>query len=102
MGQNLRPADILDLEPNDENNAKEPKLIVADSKENSDDANEQLQKKILDLQSEFYEALTGGNLPAIQNIFAGDDANPYQSPEVSEVLELGGRIDPWSMCLQED
>jgi len=102
MGQNLRPTDILDLEPSNDNTGKEPTLLMTNKNDGTNDDNDLLRKTLLDLQSKFYEALTGGNLPVIQDIFAGDPPKPFESLEVSEILELGGRMDIWSMCLEED
>lgn len=74
MGQNLRPTDIF-FESDNPNDNKSTAMIA----KNTDD---QVQK-VLDSQSLFYDALTGGNLESIRNIFTSN--SNYLSPEVTEV-----------------
>ncbi len=55
-----------------------------------------LEKEVLDTVKSFYKALTIGDQDGIESIFS-----PSKSGEVSEVIEMGGRIDSWENCLAE-
>lgn len=51
---------------------------------------------MLDVVGLFYDALTKGNQGVIETVYSQSN-----SKEVSEVIELGGRIDSWKDCLVE-
>lgn len=74
LGQHLRPVEVLD----------------------EDDPFQQDREGILKEMTEFYKALTHGDLQGIQSVYqsASDEA-------VTEVMKAGGRLDTWSVCLQE-
>lgn len=84
LGQNLRPVDFLDASDD-----AETTLGL-----NPTDAS--IIESISQRQNEFYEALTKGDLKAMNHICSGDKAQ-----EVTETLEAGGRIDSWDSCLAE-
>jgi len=77
MGQFLRPIDFLDESDKDSDTTA-------------------LEKEVLDTVKSFYKALTIGDQDGIESIFS-----PSKSGEVSEVIEMGGRIDSWENCLAE-
>lgn len=84
LGRNLRPICILDEfdEPQVVNSAnKEVTAIVAEI---------QLS------QERFYKTLTEGNIEDMNSIYSNQP-----SDEVSEVLNVGGRIDDWTRCLAD-
>jgi hypothetical protein len=80
LGQSLLPVEILD--PDDDG-------MMMD-KSSVDEAS------IGKSQQLFYEALTGGSKEGIQTVFADDS-----SPQVQEVLDQGGRLDGWDICLAD-
>ena len=52
---------------------------------------------VLEAQTAFYAALTGGDLAAMEGLWEG----AADEPAVSEVLGAGGRLDPWPSQLSE-
>ena len=88
LGQNLRPVDILDEEDANE--------VVTSSSTTKDN---EIQE-VLTRQSEFYQALTNGNLEAMKSIFSKDDGSGGVQ-EVTDVIDAGGRIDKWESCLED-
>lgn len=82
MGQFLRPIDFLDASDDDTR-----KVDIDTTAE---------EMEILKIVKSFYSALTTGDQDEIERIFFQSN-----SKEVSEVIELGGRIDPWKDCLAE-
>lgn len=80
MGQHLRPLDIVDPEDS------------VDSTMGTEDS-----KAILQLQRQFYDALTNGKLEQLESVFANDTTK-----EVTDVLAQGGRLDSWKFCLEDD
>lgn len=76
FGQFLRPNSILD---------------VMDSNIVNDET-----RGVMDAQTEFYNALTNGNLEAMKSVCL-----PEPSPRVTEVFESGGRLDDWDSCLRD-
>jgi hypothetical protein len=78
LGQYLRPTDFLDVEDEASSNLGDTEAELSES-----------------LQS-FYQALTTGDEDGIERIFA---ATP--SCEVTAVMDAGGRIDTWEMCLAD-
>jgi len=77
MGQFLRPIDFLDTSDKDSDTTAS-------------------EKEVMDSVKSFYTALTTGDQDTIESIYS-----PSNSEEVSEVIGLGGRIDPWKDCLAE-
>ncbi|KAL1524831.1 hypothetical protein AB1Y20_019711 [Prymnesium parvum] len=51
---------------------------------------------LLEAQARFYEALTGGDTSAMARLWRGSPADPA----VSEALDQGGQLDPWSSQLK--
>lgn len=58
------------------------------------------EEGVLAAQAAFYEALTGGDLAAMRAVLA--DGEDGRDEAVSEILRLGGRLDPWDFCLEGD
>lgn len=85
LGQNLRPVEVLDEDD------------AAEDSATADKTRSQLIANVLEAQTKFYDALTSGDLTSMKSICSKDGA-----AEVSEVMELGGRIDNWETCLAED
>merc|ERR1719253_417741 len=83
MGQFLRPFDFLDA--SDDEKTK-----------NIDSDNTTSEKEVLELVKSFYAALTTGDQDALESIYSQSN-----SEEVSEVIDMGGRIDSWKDCLAE-
>ena len=54
------------------------------------------EEEVLAQVKTFYAALTTGDQEGIDTVFS-----PSNSKEVSEVIDMGGRIDPWKDCLAE-
>ena len=73
----LRPIDFLDASDKD-----------ADTTTSEEEVLEQVRS--------FYTALTTGDQNGIEAVFS-----PSNSNEVSEIIGMGGRIDPWKDCLVE-
>lgn len=84
LGQNLRPVDYLDEDDENEANLG---LSPADLA---------MVKDISQRQADFYNALTKGNLGAMNEI-----CSLNQAREVTEILDVGGRIDSWESCLAD-
>jgi len=84
LGRNLRPVDILD-----EDDANEVRVISSTIEDET--------QELLTRQGEFYQALTNGNLEAMKSIFYSQDG----VQEVTDVINVGGRIDKWESCLQD-
>jgi len=85
LGQNLRPAELLD---------------ETDENEGTTGMNEdyvKLTNNILKSQQTFYKSLTEGDLNGMKSIFSSKKAE-----EISEIVDTGGRIDAWESCLVED
>jgi hypothetical protein len=80
LGQSLLPVEILD----------------SDDDSMIGDALSADETSIVKAQKEFYDALTGGSMEGIQTVFAGNNA-----PQVQEVVDQGGRIDGWDLCLAD-
>ena len=55
-----------------------------------------LEEEVLGQVKTFYRALTTGDKEGIDAVFSSSN-----SKEVSEVIDLGGRIDSWNDCLAE-
>lgn len=53
---------------------------------------------IFESQTNFYDALTTGNMSNLKSIF---DDNISTTLEVDDVINNGGRIDTWDTCLEE-
>jgi len=52
---------------------------------------------VLAAQGRFYQALTGGDLKAMQDMWEG---SPFD-PSVSQVIAASGQLDPWASQLKE-
>ena len=74
LGQHLRPTEILD----------------------ANDPSQEDVEGVLAQQSRFYKALTDGNLKDMKTIFGTS-----QAMEVTNVMDQGGRMDEWNMCLED-
>lgn len=80
MGQQLQPMELID----DTDAAVVPEMPVAN--------------EILECQKKFYNVLTSSSdKEAMEAIFSNE-----KMQEVNEVIEAGGRIDAWEICLLED
>ena len=77
LGQSLRPFEVL---------------LETDTAVQSTEEDE----KVLEAQERFYAALTGGDLPSMESVFADRHAQ-----EVSEVISGDGRVDKWKTCLED-
>jgi hypothetical protein len=55
-----------------------------------------LDQSVLAAQQNFYDALTGGNVEAMNNVWV-----PQEDTDVQEFLDLGGRLDPWQSQLRD-
>ncbi len=81
LGQQLQPMEMLD------------KTDEAEMREGT-----HVAKEILECQEEFYRILTdGGNERDMQAVFSIESAS-----EVNEVVDGGGRVDGWDICLEPD
>jgi len=54
-------------------------------------------RDIMNCQQQFYDALTNGNMDAMMGIMDKQNLDP----EVSSVVEQGGRLDSWDNCLED-
>lgn len=79
LGQYLRPTVILPEE----------------TKASIDTNNSEETRSILEAQTKFYEALTSGDVEGMKSIW--QQSNP--SPDVTQVIEDGGRLIGWPECL---
>ena len=77
LGQYLRPSTILD--------ETDSNALVTDE-----------TRSVLNAQTEFYSALTNGDMEGMKSVCLAEP-----SPEVTEVVEAGGRIDGWDSCLKD-
>jgi len=84
LGQNLRPIDLLD-------ESDEAESTLGFNPTDVEEIND-----ILGKQEAFYNALTVGDLEGMRQICGGNKAK-----EVSEIIDVGGRIDSWESCLAE-
>lgn len=75
LGQHLRPTELLD--------------------ENAPPHRD--ESGVLAQQNRFYEALTTGNLVEMKRV-----CSQKQASVVSDVINQGGRLDAWEVCLLED
>jgi hypothetical protein len=55
-------------------------------------------KDILELQRQFYTALTAGNLEEMKKLFLEEN---WADEQVSSAMAEGGRLDDWSSCLAD-
>jgi hypothetical protein len=78
MGQHLRPTELLDEDD-----------AVAAALSND-------EKNVIECQTNFYKALTTGDLHALTSMYSQE-----LSPLVSEVVSAGGRLDTWKSCLED-
>lgn len=83
MGQFLRPIDFLDASDDDFKKKNVPDPTAAEN-------------EVLEIVKSFYAALTTGDQDLIEKVYS-----PYKSKEVSEIIDLGGRVDSWKDCLAE-
>jgi len=83
MGQFLRPVDFLDVSDDETTKKLNSETTTA-------------EKEVLEVVDSFYNALTTGDQDMIENIYSQSN-----SKDVSEVIDLGGRIDSWKDCLAE-
>ena len=79
FGQFLAPTDILD---------------ESDASMSSDLSTD--MRSLFDAHALFYKSLTTGDLSTMINVYTNSSA-----PQVSEVVEAGGRIDSWVDCLAD-
>ena len=77
FGQFLRPSNTI-LDETDAN-------VVSDE-----------TRSVADAQTMFYKALTSGDLEGMKSVCLSD-----YSPQVTQVIEAGGRLDDWSSCLKD-
>lgn len=75
LGQYLRPSTLLD--------------------ESDDSVEDVTTNSVIEAQSKFYKALITGDREKMTTVFVEDP-----SPEVTEVVKAGGRIDNWDSCLE--
>jgi hypothetical protein len=80
MGQHLRPLDIMEPDGRDRKEAK--------------DAN--VEETIMRLQANFYDSLTTGKVESLKSMFVDN-----VTKEVTDVANLGGRLDSWNFCLED-
>ncbi|KAL7564356.1 hypothetical protein ACA910_001509 [Epithemia clementina (nom. ined.)] len=96
MGQHLRPTALLDED--------DRPLLVTQSSTESENDNDDTEIIIIKLR-EFYRALTEGDETAMSQIFPNDGYNDDEgsslSSSVTDIMQQGGRLDPWQLCLQE-
>ena len=86
LGNSLSPVDIL---YNEEETLPKKKDVASQSAHKT---------ALLSCQQRFYDALTSGDLPMMKNdVFAAEIDS-----EVSDIIQQGGRLDPWDVCLLAD
>ena len=102
MGQHLRPTVLVDAD------VDEPLELVA--YKNSDDiasssptSTSAQETAVLQQLSAFYHALTTGDLQAMEEdiFYHSPDSGLATSAQVTSIIAQGGRLDPWSTCLQD-
>eukprot|EP00578_Thalassiosira_sp_NH16_P015651 CAMPEP_0181105984 /NCGR_PEP_ID=MMETSP1071-20121207/16282_1 /TAXON_ID=35127 /ORGANISM="Thalassiosira sp., Strain NH16" /LENGTH=507 /DNA_ID=CAMNT_0023189345 /DNA_START=98 /DNA_END=1622 /DNA_ORIENTATION=+ len=84
LGQSLLPMEMLDQD--------ESEVLQAES----GDGEHSARNQVLLAQKQFYKALTEGSLDNIQNVY-----DVSSSKQVTEVLDQGGTLDDWELCLRD-
>ena len=97
MGQHMRPTIVLDED--------DSPLLSKSSASESSSENEINEKEglVYDRLKQFYSALTEGDETAMcSGIFPNNSSdNASLSPPVTDIMNEGGRLDPWALCLKE-
>ena len=87
LGNSLSPVDILYNDNEDESQLKK-----------DDGSKRSTETTLLSCQKRFYDALTNGNLTVMKN----EVFDTEMDSEVTDVIQQGGRLDPWEICLLAD
>eukprot|EP00520_Triparma_pacifica_P007164 CAMPEP_0118669624 /NCGR_PEP_ID=MMETSP0785-20121206/21007_1 /TAXON_ID=91992 /ORGANISM="Bolidomonas pacifica, Strain CCMP 1866" /LENGTH=243 /DNA_ID=CAMNT_0006564333 /DNA_START=491 /DNA_END=1218 /DNA_ORIENTATION=- len=64
--------------------------------EEDEDDEDGVDKGIKIMHDEFYKCLTTGDVSGMSEVFSS-----HPSPSVSTIVDLGGRLDPWEVCLKD-
>jgi hypothetical protein len=87
LGNSLSPVDIL------YNDNESETLLKTDVSDPSS-----TETVLLSRQKQFYDALTNGNLTMMKHEVFDSDVDS----DVTDIIQQGGRLDPWDICLLAD